>query len=150
LRNSLFKSLQNIRRYDDEVSEYIISRLNSSQWNGMASSQLLFIFTILVLLSPVLSFHSRLQRFNHRRSSIVTNARVAKTEEGTEDSVVDKDDPKITIPFKGNNPINYFLIHTTPVIDDRRITYLVTQSFIHFALTNILLIIHLFSSIRTL
>ncbi len=113
----------------------------------MASSQLLFILTILVLLSPVLSFNSRLQRFNHRRSSIVTNARVAKAEEGTEDSVVDKDDPKITIPFKGNKPINHLLIHATPFIDDRTIT---TQSFIHFALTNILLIILLFSFICTL
>ena len=75
---------------------------------GMVSSQsLLVLLTAFAVLSPTLSFYYKLHKSNYKKS-IIVNARVAKAEEETQDSVVDKDDPKITIPFKGSARV---LIH---------------------------------------
>ncbi len=69
---------------------------------------MLLLLAILVTAQLTESFYSKLQKIQYNKL-IRINARVAKAEEGTEDSYVDKEDPKITIPFKGIYSQDYLL-----------------------------------------
>ena len=67
---------------------------------------LLLLLAILVTTQLTQSFYNKLQKIQYNKL-IRINARVAKAEEGTEDSYVDKEDPKITIPFKGSHSLEH-------------------------------------------
>ena len=114
--------------YIDKINLISLSRKWFKYENQPAQMARLLLLLLAVLVASPLTqaFYNKLQRIQYNKY-IRINARVAKAEEGTEDGNVDKEDPKITIPFKGShshvqlltpilpyqsyNVFNYLLIH---------------------------------------